>query len=374
MDPMCRFCIAIPCYYGEWKIQNTLEKYKKLIKEWNPKFEITLLLNWPSDQQIDESDAKRQIMEFMKTNPGFPLQVFSVTIPFQVKWKIWRLRWILTKINADRCIEAWVSINNFFHITHDADLVDIDPSYLVAVERYFSNNPNTQIVGWHVEYPEWFKWKYYLWYILQRVEDAFCIVGWYRNKTSVKSWNAIYRLDNLLSHPFKDAKKGEASNVVNATRKKFWDLWIWIKWIVAHANRHMIPPIVSDPRRIVLSIEWNESANFSRRHERFAQEGDLMFQYSQTLSDQSTISDGILYDNAITKEQIAIGIQWLLIGRLTHIYRSAMLTEDQKQVYIHRMRNDIKKAVFLSIGVTIEIDNNNIVIITHMERLQESLL
>lgn len=373
MNEECRFCIAIPCYYQELGVKNALSQYKKLAGD-KKNFEIVLLLNAPSHNQIENSEAKKQIDEFTKENPGFPIQVYSVTVPFQVKGKIGRLRWILTKLNMDRCLEANVPISEMIHITHDADLVDVPPEYLNKIQWYFQKNPNVQIVWGHVEYPEWFKGKYYLGFILQRVEDAFSIVWAHRNKTSVKSGNAIYRLENLLSNPFRDAKKWEASTVVNATRKKFADLGIGVGEVVRHANNHQIPAIVSDPRRIVLSIENNSSDGFSRRHEKFAQEGDLMFQYVQNITDPDSINDGVEYSNQVTKEQIASGIEWLLLGRLSHVYRSTKLPENEKQGIIHRMRKDLAKACFLSCGIRISIDDENKVTIDDMSRLQKNLL
>lgn len=91
MNEECRFCIAIPCYYQELGVKNALSQYKKLAGD-GKNFEIVLLLNAPSHNQIENSEAKKQIDEFTRENPGFPIQVYSVTVPFQVKGKIGRLR------------------------------------------------------------------------------------------------------------------------------------------------------------------------------------------------------------------------------------------------------------------------------------------
>ena len=276
------------------------------------------------------------------------------------------------KINADRCTQSNISTNNFFHITHDADLLNIDSHYLSAVEQYFHRNPNTQIVWWHVEYPESFKSKYYLWFILQRIEDAFCKIRWYRNGTSVKSWNAIYRLDNLLLDPFRDAKKWEATFVVNSTLKRFLECNVWKKSIVNNVNGHIIPPIISSPRRIVLSIEWNNANNFSRRHESFGQEGDYMFKYNRTIV-PGIINDSIWYSNIVTKQQLELGIQWIYLWRITHINRLRQLSDVDKEENLQRMRKGFQKAAFLSCGIKLHFEWDTICI-DDMTLLQEKIL
>ena len=99
-----------------------------------------------------------------------------------------------------------------------------------------------------------------------------------------------------------------------------------------------------------------------------------MFQYVHDITDPNVINDGIDYSNQVTADQIAIGIKGLLLGRLTHVYRSIRFNEKEKQEVISRMKKDLAKACFLSCGLKISFSEDNEVHIEDMSRLQKNLL
>jgi len=137
-------CIVIPVHFNEADtLDHTLKVYNGFEEFHSGQFSVFTFVNGKSYKNLMTSPAYQTIEQFRYEHPDFPL--ISAHASYQHP-KIGTLRRDASIMALQRAEEAGISLQNYFLIQHDADLLDLSPSYFSTGKQHFEDDEDLSLL------------------------------------------------------------------------------------------------------------------------------------------------------------------------------------------------------------------------------------
>ncbi len=355
-------CVVIPVHCNEeGTLWHTLEVYDGFEELHSGKFAVFTFINDRSYKNLLSSPAYRVAEQFRYEHPDFPLITAHASYQHP---KIGTLRRDASLLSLERAEKGGASLDNYFLIHHDADLVDLSPGYFSEGLRHFEADEQLALLTAlpYYDAQDYGSMQTLLW--SQRFVDVLSIYHRYSSGYIRGEENNMWVRGSayLASGGHNRARVSEASLMVKNLQQK--------DEAAVKASTQKPMRARYSPRRHISVVR--SGTLFADRYEHFGREtdhvhGDLTFQKKEELSYEGLNPETLTIE---LNEMFFHYVLNILFRGLPNITEATDLTGDNAYLLCQQnfpdqlasIEKKFKKCAGL-LGVTIAFDENKIVVV-----------
>lgn len=258
--------VNIPADFQERRLARTLENYLHQDLPTDV-FEISVLVNSPTSEDILNSPAYVACQDFLTANPSFPLN-FTFLEYQPLGRRIGRIRKDLATLTLLRASYADLDPRTTVMVFNDADAVYLDPNYLNRTQIPFIENPKLPALTGFVEYPYEDYYANHLLLALQRFEQMKEIYSRYKESNIImRGGNSAIRMSSYI-------EAGGYTRERLGENRRMYRYFQSGEQGVQYNNK---VKLVTSPRRQMTALERHVPFGF--RYSNFGLQGDLSEDY-----------------------------------------------------------------------------------------------